>query len=56
MIECLNYMSVDVDDLKKGYAHLKTVVAKLEVTITAKSAQDRYVTLTVNRIEHEKNW
>ena len=55
MIECLDYMSNDVDDLKKGYAHLKTVVAKLEESNTAKSAQDRDVTQTVDRIEHEKN-
>ena len=55
VIECLDYMSNDVDDLKKGYAHLKTVVAKLEESNTAKSAQDRDVTQTVDRIEHEKN-
>ena len=55
VIDCLDFISNDVDELKKEHEQLKVAVSKLENANNTRSAQDNALTNTVDRNAHEKN-
>ena len=55
VIDCLDFISNDVDELKKEHEQLKVAASKLQNAKNIRSAQDNALTNTVDRIEHENN-
>lgn len=55
VIESLDFVSKDVEDLKKQYQELRSVVSKLESINSNRSDEERKVINSVDRIEQEKN-